>query len=169
MNDNNEKLNIEDNNLDEVISLEKKKIIEKDNQIKINWDLFIRAKAEIENIKKQNLKDIENIKKYVLKDFAKELINVIDSLENAFEANKENYDEGFNLINKMLINILEKYSIKKIAIEENAIFDPVFHEVVNIDENSEKENNVILNVLQSGYTIHDQVLRYSKVSISKKK
>lgn len=166
MNDNNEKLNVKTDDIENTLFLTKEE--EKDNKIKENWDLFIRAKAEIENIKKQNLKDIENIKKYVLKDFAKELLNVIDSLDNALEINKNIQNDGLDLIHKILINILEKYSIKKIDVKEDTIFDPAFHEVINIEQKCEKENNSILKVLQTGYTIHNQILRYSKVSISKK-
>ena len=77
-------------------------------------------------------------------------------------------NDGLDLIHKILINILEKYSIKKIDVKEDTIFDPAFHEVINIEQKCEKENNSILKVLQTGYTIHNQILRYSKVSISKK-
>ena len=167
MNEDNEKSKIIFKELEEKIDLMIKEINEKDEKIETNWNLFIIAKAEIENLKKQNIKDIENIQKYVLKDFSKELINVVDGLENVLKTTNE-FNTGTVLVYKMLTSVLEKHGVKKIDSKENDMFNPLLHEAIYIEKNDEKENNLILKVLQTGYTINEQILRYSKVSISER-
>ncbi len=68
--------------------------------------------------------------------------------------------------NKMLISMLKKHDVKKIIIKKYDNIDPSKHEVISII-NNKKYDNKIIAVFQSGYTLHEQVIRYAKVSILK--
>lgn len=135
-----------------------------------NWDLFIRAKADIENIKKRTDKEITNIQKHSLKNLFIDLLPILDSFElclNNINKRSDSNDEGFNLLHKMLVSILAKYNVEKMDIDTYTELDPTKHEVISATVNNDY-NNVIETVFLSGYTLHDQVLRYAKVSIFKK-
>lgn len=135
-----------------------------------NWDLFIRAKAEIENIKKRTDNEITNIQKHSLKNLFVDLLPLLDSFELCLNnVNQKNIsdNEGFNLLYKMLVSILTKYNVKKMEINKYTDLDPAKHEVISTIANDDY-NNVIESVFLSGYILHDQVLRYAKVSIFKK-
>ena len=98
-----------------------------------------------------------------------DLIPLLDSLEACLKNNNIEHDrEGIKIFYKMLNSVLEKYNVKKIATEINSEFDPLLHEVISVVENTEFDNKVN-TVVQAGYVLYDQVLRYSKVTIFKKK
>lgn len=168
----NEKIN--DNK--EIFDLESKiiKISEELNRSKIeannNWELFIRAKAEIENVKKRFEKEIINLTKYSSKKIFIDLLPILDSLESCLE-NENNKNHriyiGIKLLYKMIILFLDRNNIKKMKINKYTKFDPTKHEVISTVNNNIHENK-ILSIFQSGYILHDQVIRYAKVSISKK-
>lgn len=151
------------------LELELEKI---NNESKNNWDLFIRCKADIENIKKRTDKEILNVSNYALQNILTDLIPVIDSFELCLKNKDENNNikiDGILLIYKILINTLEKHNLKKINISENEKLDTLKHEVVStVYNDSLTDDDVINSVLQNGYTLHDRVLRYAKVSINKK-
>jgi len=140
------------------------------NEAAENWNLFVRAKAELENIKKRTNKEIINATKYSHKNIFVDLLPIFDSfesyLENEKNKNEKNYT-GIRLLYKMLISVLNKNNVKKIEIKKYTDFDPLKHEVISIIKHKIHDNK-ILSVFQSGYTLHDQIIRYSKVLILKK-
>lgn len=134
-----------------------------------NFNLFLRAKADLENMKKRTDKEIENVIKYSNKKILLALLPLIDGLESRISGNIAEVDrEGLQIFYKMLLNLLEEYNVKKIDTEFDLDFDPLKHEVISVVEHDEYDNK-INTVLQSGYTLYDQILRYSKVTIFKRK
>lgn len=167
---------MEENNIDTSINnidLEKIKLIEelkkKQEETEKFWDLFVRTKAEIENIKKRTEKDIANIQKHSLKIIFNDLLPFIDGFELYLKNINNKSDptnEGYQLLYKLILSILEKHNVKKMEIEKYTELDPTKHEVISIIQN-DQYNNVIDSIFQDGYMLHDQVLRYAKVSILK--
>lgn len=142
-----------------------------------NLDSLLRARAEIENVKKRNKKDIDNAYKYSIYFFAKEILSVVDSLEKGLCENKKKFKdndnlciyEGMDLTYKLLMDILDKFSIKSI----NALgkkFDPYLHESISTVDVKDKTkfSGEVFSVIQKGYTHHDRVLRHSKVVVINK-
>lgn len=170
-----EKFDVEDEdtkNFKKTITTLSCKINDCENKIKENWDLYVRERAEIENIKKRTTKEVLNTSKYAIRNIIKDLLSVIDSLEQYLKTQKSidnNGHKGIKLIYKIFLNTLEKHGIKKILIQENTILDPEKHEVISIVKSDCNINYKIMDVLQNGYILHDQVLRYAKVTISKDK
>lgn len=153
----------------ELIGQLEKQVVQLKQESKDNFDLFLRAKAEVENIKKRTYKEINNISKYANKELIINILPLLDSLEACLKnTNIDNDRNGIILFYKLLINMLEKHCVKKIDVKKYSDFDPSKHEVVSKVDDLIEDNKINV-VLQSGYTLNDQVLRYSKVTIFKKK
>jgi len=139
-------------------------------------DKYIRAHADFENAKKRLEKDKANAVAYANESFAKDILAVIDSFENALasiegadEAHSgevlEKMKEGVKLTYEQLKKVLEKNHIKEIVCERE--FDPEVHQAIMQVESDEHESGEIVQVMQKGYTIKDRVLRPAMVSTCK--
>jgi len=139
-------------------------------------DKYIRAHADFENAKKRLEKDKMNAVSYANESFAKDILAVLDSFENALSsiegADKENaaevlekMQEGVKLTYEQLRKVLEKNHIKEIECEGE--FDPEVHQVIMQVESDAHDTNDIVQVMQRGYTIKDRVLRPAMVSTCK--
>ncbi|HFL8824256.1 MAG TPA: nucleotide exchange factor GrpE [Candidatus Azoamicus sp. OHIO1] len=162
------KTNVNSISLNEEINLLLEKVQTTELKIQENYELFLRERAEVENIKKRTYKEILNVEKYSLKKILNDLLTILDSLENCFKID-DNNTNGIKLIYKMLLDILEKYGVKKIIVDEKSVLDPLKHEVVSTIENDTEISDKIIEVLQNGYTLHEHILRYTKVSVYKNK
>ena len=131
-------------------------------------DKLIRASADIENIRRRAQMDIEKAHKYSLEQLVKSLLPVIDSMEKALEIATEAdraHLEGVELTLKMFIDAFEKFGVKPI----NPLyepFDPIMHEAITAQPNSEVDTNTVLEVFQKGYTLNGRLIRPAKVIVS---
>lgn len=134
-----------------------------------NFNLFLTARADLDNMKKRTDKEVENIIKYSNKKILLSLLPLIDSVEARLSGNVADVDrEGFEIFYNMLFKLLEEYHVEKIHAACGIDFDPLKHEAISIVEHDEYDNK-INTVVQCGYILYDQILRYSKVTIFKKK
>jgi len=136
-------------------------------------DKMLRSKAEADNTRRRALLDVANANKYGMEKIARELLNVVDSLEKGLEALAEpdqvqlvHLREGMELTHKLLIDILAQFQINQIN-PQGEIFDPKNHEALTTQPTSEMEPNRVLSVIQKGFTIHDRILRPARVVVSK--
>lgn len=131
-------------------------------------DAWMRAKADAENIRKRAQTDVTNAHKYGIEKFSTELLSVMDSLEAALtveNATVENYKEGMELTHKQLATVFEKFGIIIIN-PQGEKFDPHLHQAIaSVD--SELAPNTVVQVMQTGYQLHDRVIRPALVSVSK--
>ena len=139
-------------------------------------DKYLRAHADFENSKKRLEKDKLNAIAYANESFAKDLLAVIDSFENALVSiegvNEENMNEifekmkeGVKLTYDQLKKVLEKNYIKEVSCE--GIFDPEIHQVIMQVESPDHQPNEIVQVMQKGYTLKERMLRPAMVSVAK--
>ena len=138
-----------------------------------NWDLFLRTRADAENMRRRALVDIENAHKYATEKFARELLAVVDSLELGIEALigsdkaiETSVLEGVQLTYKLLLDTLEKFGIQQMN-PLNQSFDPKLHEALSTQPNNEIEPNKVLLVVQKGFLMHDRLLRPARVIVSR--
>jgi len=95
----------------------------------------------------------------------KEVLPIIDDIENAIEKTKDKESKrGFEMIHDNLLKVLEKNDVRPIDTSKKK-FDPYYHEVL-MKEKSDKEDEIILEEIQKGYMLNDKVIRHSKVKIS---
>lgn len=133
-----------------------------------NFDLYLRAKAEIDNVRKRTDREIDNILKHSNKKIILDLLPLMDSLDSCLKNDNTDKDrEGLLIFQKMLKNIFLSNNVNVIDAFCESDFDPLKHEVVATISNSEVDNK-ISEVLQTGYMLNDKVLRYSKVIVLKK-
>ena len=139
-------------------------------------DKYIRAHADFENAKKRLEKDKANAVAYANESFAKDILAVIDSFEQALAsiegASEENsgevlekMKEGVKLTYDQLKKVLEKNHIKEIVCDKT--FDPEVHQAIMQVESDAHESGEIVQVMQKGYTIKERVLRPAMVSTAK--
>ncbi|MDB6095797.1 MAG: hypothetical protein JWM09_75 [Francisellaceae bacterium] len=152
-------------NLNKELEVSKSKVDE-------NWNLFLRAKAETDNIQRRSRIDLENAHKYSIEKFARELIMVADSLERGLETTNLvdpsaiNMHKGMELTYKLFLDTLEKFGIK-VTNPQGEEFNPAFHEAISMQTSDEVSPNSILNVVQKGFMLHDRVLRPARVIVAK--
>jgi molecular chaperone GrpE len=134
-----------------------------------NWDLYLRAAAEVENVRKRAQRDVENAHKFAIEGFSKELLAVIDSLEMGLEA-AESADaaalrEGSTATCKLLKTTLERFAILEVD-PEGEPFDPEFHEAMSMMPSASVEPGSVLTVVQKGYTLNGRLLRPARVIVA---
>lgn len=135
-------------------------------------DDYVRLYAEMDNMKKRAQAETEKTIKFAVSAFAKELLGVADNLDRAITAMNTNKDsckellQGVELTQNELTKVFEKFGIKRFNhIGEK--FDPNFERVVQEVPNQDAEPGTILSELQTGYTIHDRILREAMVIVAK--
>ena len=161
------------------INTEKVKELSIEEKLKISEDKLLRSLAEIENQRRRFEKEIKDAFEFGSFNFAKESLAILDNLQRAKEAIKndeklkknENLDrflENIIIIEKDLISIFEKNRIKKID-TENKKFDPNIHQAMSEIEDEKAEAGTVLQEIQAGYMLGERLLRPALVSVSKKK
>lgn len=126
------------------------------------------VKAEGENIRRRASDDIEKARKFALEKFSGELLAVKDSLDAALlidSADVTSYKNGVELTAKQLLSVFEKFNIAEIN-PANEKFDPNKHQAISAVD-SELETNMVVSVLQKGYTLNERVLRPALVMVAK--
>ena len=137
-------------------------------------DKYLRAHADFENSKKRLEKDKMNAVSYANESFAKDILAVMDSFENALASMEGSEDssevlekmkEGVTLTHEQLKKVLEKNHIK--AVDCEGEFDPEVHQAIMQVESDAHETGDVVQVMQKGYTIKDRILRPAMVSTCK--
>ncbi|MBT3993713.1 MAG: nucleotide exchange factor GrpE [Gammaproteobacteria bacterium] len=136
-----------------------------------NYDALLRAKAEVENIKKRSSKEVENAYKYSIESILQEIIPIYDSLSlscslSSEKTTKEQLEEGNKLLLNMFKQILEKNNIKEIN-PEGENFDPELHQAISTIEDNKKKNDDIAEVIQKGYVLNGRVIKPALVIVIK--
>ena len=141
-----------------------------EERAKSNRDQYLRAMAEIENVRKRSQREVESASRYGIEKLAVELLPVKDSLqlavENAGRADARSLAEGQEATLKLLSKAFEKLGI----IELNPVgrpFDPAQHEALTAQESATAEPNSVLQVIQKGYELNGRLLRPARVIVSK--
>ena len=134
-----------------------------------NWDQFIRAKAEMDNLRRRSAKDLENAHKYGIEKFVTELLPVMDSMSLGLaveDASAESLREGMELTMNMLVKMMENLGIEEID-PLNEKFDAEKHQAMSMQPNADVEPNTVIAVMQKGYLLNDRLIRPAMVMVSK--
>jgi len=135
-------------------------------------DSVIRAKAEVDNVRRRSAQDVEKARKFALEKFAGEMLVSVDNLERALQsANKEDESnksivEGVELTLQGLISSLEKFGVKSIDPQDQP-FNPEFHQAMSMQEVEGVAPNTVIAVMQKGYELNGRLLRPAMVMVSK--
>ena len=141
------------------------------NKIDEHWEKILRLQAEIENIRKRNVKDIESAAKASIERVFQEIIPVIDSFEIGMTIDTETDDgmetffAGQKATYKQFMSILDKFSIEVID-PQDMKFDSENHEAMSIIHDENTKPGYIVNVIQKGYRLQNRLLRPARVIVS---
>lgn len=134
-------------------------------------DQVLRLQAEIANMKRTNAKDRQDLAKYRSQKLATSMLEVVDNLERALQSEANSDDakalkKGVEMVLSQLQNAFESENIKVID-PMGEKFDPNFHQAVSVMEAEEgQDSDVVINVLQKGYLLHERVIRPAMVIVS---
>ena len=135
-----------------------------------HYDQWLRARAEMDNVRKRAQEDIAKAHKYSIESFATGLLAVKDSLEATLAADSATLEalrSGVELTLKQLAGQFEKSGVREVN-PEGEKFDPHKHQAISMLP-SEKEANTVINVLQKGYVLNDRVIRPALVTVARPK
>ena len=149
---------------------EKKKLQDENALLK---DKYLRVNAEMQNMRRRMEEEKANLLKYEGEDLIKKLLPVVDNFERAINMDDTNLEDevskflsGFKMIYGNLSDTLKNNEI--IAMDVlNKPFDPNTMEAVLTEEVEGVEPNIVIDVLQKGYTYKGKVIRHAMVKVSK--
>lgn len=134
-----------------------------------NWDRYLRASAEVENVRKRATRDVEHARKFALESFAKEILGVKDSLEMGLAAaanvDTDSLLAGSEATLKLLSTALERFGITEVD-PEGEPFDPELHEAMTVQPSAVVEPGSVLTVIQKGYSLNGRLLRPARVIVA---
>ncbi|MCX9568060.1 nucleotide exchange factor GrpE [Vibrio cholerae] len=143
-----------------------------EERVKEQQDSVLRARAEVENMRRRSEQEVDKARKFALSRFAEELLPVIDNLERAIQAADGEVEaikpllEGVELTHKTFVDTIAKFGLKEIK-PHGEVFNPEFHQAMSIQESAEHEPNTVMFVMQKGYELNGRVLRPAMVMVSK--
>lgn len=143
-----------------------------EERVKEQQDSVLRARAEVENMRRRSEQEVDKARKFALSRFAEELLPVIDNLERAIQAADGEVEaikpllEGVELTHKTFVDTIAKFGLKEIN-PHGEVYNPEFHQAMSIQESAEHEPNTVMFVMQKGYELNGRVLRPAMVMVSK--
>lgn len=139
-----------------------------------HWNAYLRALAELENVRKRAEREVEQAQKFALERFATELLAVKDSLEMGLAALGETTGddavgklrEGKALTLRILKQAFERFGISEID-PAGQPFDPERHEAMMTQPSAEAAPGTVLSVVQKGYLLNGRLLRPARVVVAR--
>lgn len=128
---------------------------------------YMRAYADFENVKKRLEREKNQALEYAYEKIAKDLLPILDALDNAKAAAKEHSAilEGIALVQDNFLKILSRHGVE--AIDTSGEFDPNLHECIMQVAKPEAQDGQIAQVMQQGYKYKERTLRPAMVAVVK--
>ncbi|MEW6031945.1 MAG: nucleotide exchange factor GrpE [Bacillota bacterium] len=136
------------------------KMREAEEKVKENWDLFLRARADLENYRRRVDRDLAVMVRRGKADLLRRLLDLSDTLEQA-----AGWEESAGPVHRQLLKILADEGVTPME-AVGCPFDPALHEAVDVDLEGEAEPNTVTAELQRGFTYEDEVLRPARVRVA---
>lgn len=136
-----------------------------------NWNEALRARADLENMRRRHERDLEKAHRHAVDKFVNELLPVCDSLElglqaaNAEDANLEKVREGMDMTLKMLLTNIGKIGLEQID-PQGEPFNPEYHQAIQTQPSDDAAPDTVVAVVQKGYLFNGRVLRPAMVMVS---
>jgi len=137
-----------------------------------NWDSLLRARAELDNLRKRQAGELEKAHKFALDGFVRELLQVHDSLELGHAASLEagvdidKLREGSALTLKLLGDVMAKFGVEPVD-PEGQPFNPELHQAMSVEPRGDVPASTVVAVMQKGYTLNGRLVRPALVRVSR--
>ncbi len=151
------------------------KITELENALNQTRDQLLRSVAEMDNLRKRSVREREDAGKYAVSSFAKDLLDVADNFRRALDhvpaemrdnETSKSLIEGIEATERGMLKIFEKHGIRKIEPKDEP-FNPNLHEVMFEASVPGKPAGMIIQLIETGYTLNDRLLRPARVGVAK--
>jgi molecular chaperone GrpE len=150
----------------------KEELLAQETLVAEERDKRIRGLAELENFKRRKEQEVSQLRKFASESTVLDILPILDNVERACDHIPDTaHDtvkelvEGLGLIKKQFHSVLEKMGVKSI-VALDAVFDPHMHQAVMQEPRADVDPNTVVKVVQTGYTLHEKVIRPSMVSVS---
>jgi molecular chaperone GrpE len=131
-------------------------------------DQFVRAQAEMQNVRRRSEEEVSKARKYAVESFAENLLPVCDSLEAGLHHQDQTAEQiraGAEATLRQLKSALERNKVLEINPAPGTKFDPHQHQAISVVP-AAQEPNTVVTLLQKGYLIADRVLRPALVTVT---
>lgn len=141
-------------------------------EVQKNWDLYLRARADLENYRKRTQREKEELSRFANENLLREILPVLDNLERALDharqgaADNSGLVQGVEMTLSQFQRVLEKFGVTPIT-SLGALFDPARHEALGQLESADQPPNTVVQELQKGYLLNDRLLRPAMVMVAK--
>jgi molecular chaperone GrpE len=140
-------------------------------------DRLVRSLADLENMRRRTEREVKDARLYGATAFARDILTVADNIQRAQaalpEAERANLSEavkafleGIELTERDLLKTLERHNVKQLQ-PMGQKFDPNKHQAMFEAPTNDVEPGTVMNVIQTGYTIGERVLRPALVGVAK--
>lgn len=135
-------------------------------------DQLLRKTADFENYRKRMIREKQDTVKFGNQEILRDLVEIIDNFERALTSSKEtkefdSFYDGISMIEQQFTSLLaSKYNLTKMT-DSGAEYDPNCHEALMMEETDQVKVPTVLEIFQTGYMLHDRVLRPAKVKVGK--
>jgi len=131
---------------------------------------YLRARADLDNMRKRVQRDREDFVKYANERLLSEIIPILDNFERAFAAAEKvpathNFAVGVEMILKQLREALGRYGVDELN-PAGEPFDPARHEAAETVETAEHPDHTVVDVLQRGYVLNGRVVQPAVVRVA---
>jgi molecular chaperone GrpE len=150
----------------------KKRLKEKEEELKELQERLLYLQADFENFKKLKMKEKQEILRFGNEVLIKELLPILDNLEMALDHASKTEDvqglrEGIRLTLNEFLKVLQKSGLSPIdALGKR--FDPLFHEALWEEEREDLEPGTVVSEFQKGYVLNGRVIRPARVAVSRR-
>lgn len=132
-------------------------------------DGWKRAKAELINYKKDEVKRFEQLAKFANETLIREMINVLDSFDLAvvaLERGGQSVEKGVYLIRAQMEDVLKNHGLERVVVSVGAPFDPALQEAVAVVE-SDKPSGTVVEEIERGYMMRGKLIRPARVKVAR--
>ena len=159
-------LDVQDESADQPVEVEETP----EMKLQAASDRMLRMQAELDNVRKRNAREMDTQRRYAAMPLLRDLLPVLDNMYRAIEAAEKSEDasgllDGFKMVVTLMTDSLSRHNCTKIEALHQP-FDPHLHEAVQQQPTDEFPPGTVLIELQTGYKLHDRIVRPSQVIVS---
>lgn len=135
-------------------------------------DRVLRLQAELQNVINRARREVAEERRYGPLGIARDLLPAIDNIDRALQAASSADDDasgladGFRMVREQIVAVLAQHGCEPIPTDQGVEFDPSLHEAILQQPSEEVAGGGILMATQTGYKLHDRVVRAAQVIVS---
>lgn len=143
----------------------------KETEAALNYDKFVRERADLENYRKRVQREKEEIQKYGNESLILEILPAIDNMERALAHtvcdSADPVITGVRMTLDMMVSSLKKFGVTVAEADKGTPFDPALHQAMGQVDSPDQPANTVVEVYQKGYMLNERLLRPAMVLVAK--